>query len=49
MLAELLELRKLHAIVDKLHRETFGEPALKRWRNWEWPVECRSNGDDATQ
>jgi hypothetical protein len=40
--AELLELRKLHAIVDKLHRDRFGEPALKdddrRLGGEDWPV-----------
>lgn len=49
MLAELIELRKLHVIVDKLHREAFGAPALpnagRSGEDWEWPVECRSNGD----
>jgi hypothetical protein len=44
-MAELLELRKLHAVVDKLHRDRFGEPALKDGdkRGWpplgeDWPV-----------
>jgi hypothetical protein len=38
MTTELLELRKLHAIVDKLHRDRFGEPALKDGDKRGWPV-----------
>jgi hypothetical protein len=49
MLAEILELRKLHAIIDKLHRQAFGGPALpnagRSGEDWEWPIDVRPNGD----
>lgn len=37
VMAEVVMLREIHKVVDKLHREKFGEPALKDGDKRGWP------------